>query len=100
MPNLLIRKMADKTKPGPPWPLARVVVQGPPPVDHVMSWQYVEEAQAEGWIVIRDDVLEIRASNVTVAYSIVEGPGRYTDPAAPGGYRVEHQYTLHLLSPR
>lgn len=96
--HLMIRKFADKSKPGPPWPLARVVVQEEPPFDHVMSWQYVEQAMNEGWIVIvGDDVLEIRASNVTVRYRIVEPPGVYMDPNAPGGKRVEHQYTLQLI---
>lgn len=100
MKHLSIRKQADKSKPGPPWPLKRVLVTEPPPLDHVMSRQYVEEAMAEGWMYIVDDVLEIRASNVTVRYRIIEGPGEYTDFMAPGGRRVEHRYTLQLISPR
>lgn len=101
MPNLQIRKRRDKSKPGPPWPLAGVYLQSPNlPLDHVMSDQYVAEAIEEGWAFIVDGVLELRFANETVGYQIVEAPGRYNDPSAPGGYRIEHQYALHLLYPR
>lgn len=98
MRSLKIRKFADKSKPGPPWPLARIVLADPDvPFDHVMSWQYVDAARAEGWAYILDDILELRFSNATLRYKIVEGPGSYTDFDAPAGRRVEHGYTLQLI---
>lgn len=98
MRSLKIRKFADKSKPGPPWPLQRVVLISPDvPVDHVMSHQYVERGQAEGWIHVLNDVLELRFSNATLRYRIIEGPGDYTDWTAPAGRRVEHGYTLHFI---
>lgn len=84
-----------------PYPLTGVYVDLDKgvPLDHVMSRQYVEQGEREGWMVVRDDVLFIKASNVTIEYAIVEPPGEYLDSNAPGGRRVEHQYTLHLVGP-
>jgi len=101
--GLRIRKLADKTSDGPPWPLAGVRLEGELPDECGVSTRFVAAGRVEGWIdvegeqvvhrpggppeepwrvthtFVQADVIIFRFLDGDVRYRVTHQPDKYVD---------------------
>ncbi|GEM_PF-4305641 len=74
---LTIRRHADRSTDGPPWPLAGVSIIGELPEMHRWSTRMVDRAVTEGWMTLGRGRITVHTMSGDIVWRIVRAPGAY-----------------------